>query len=106
MGPLVHDLHMNTRRGRPDPLERTREPRWLVVRDRASRAVEFLELAAGADLRAAIAAKQTELVAKGWRVGSIPRKCSFFFADRENERVCVSVECFEPVSGAESGYRR
>jgi len=78
----------------------------LVVRDRASRAVEFLELAAGADLRAAIAAKQRELAGKGWRVGSIPRKCSFFFADRENERVCVSVECFEPVSGAESGYRR
>src|SRR5512140_2400626 len=106
MGALGHHRRMNTRRGRPDPLERTREPRWLVVRDRASRALEFRELVAWADLRAAIAAKQTELAAKGWRVGSIPRKCSFFFADRENERVCVSVECFEPVSGAEIGYRR
>src|SRR3569833_2276980 len=97
---------MNTRRGRPDPLERTREPRWLVVRDRARRAVEIRELAAGADLRAAIAAKQTELASKGWRVGSIPRMCAFFFAVREYVRVCVAVECFEPVSGAESGYRR
>lgn len=97
---------MGTARGRPDPLERTGEPRWLVVRDRLSRSLEFRELPGGADLRAAMAAKCTELVTAGWRVGSIPKKCSFFFADRENERVCVSVECFEPASGVAQGHRR
>jgi hypothetical protein len=106
MGRVSHDSHMGTRRGRPDPLELTGEPRWLVVRDRVSRALEFRPLPAGADLRAAMAAKQVELVAKGWRTGSIPKKCSFFFADRDNERVCVSVECFEPASNADQGFRR
>jgi hypothetical protein len=106
MGRVRHDSGMGTRRGRPDPLERTGEPRWLVVRDRVSRALEFRELPGGADLRAAMAAKQVELVAKGWRAGSIPTKCSFFFADRDNERVCVSVECFEPASSSDQGFRR
>ncbi len=97
---------MGTRRGRPDPLERTGEPRWLVVRDRVSRALEFRALAGGSDLRGALTAKQVELVTKGWRAGVIPKKCSFFFADRDNERVCVSVECFEPASQADQGFRR
>ena len=103
---MRHDSFMGTRRGRPDPLEHTGEPRWLVVRDRVSRALEFRALPAGADLRAAMVAKQAELAAKGWRPGTIPKKCSFFFADRDNERVCVSVECFEPASSADQGFRR
>jgi hypothetical protein len=62
-------------------------------------------LPGGSDLRAAMTAKRTELAAAGWRVDSIPRKCGFFFADRENDRVCVSVECFEPVSLSVRGFR-
>jgi|SRR5689334_3236943 hypothetical protein len=92
---------MSTRPGRPDPLEKTGEPRWLVVRDRMSRALEFRMLPGGSDLRAAIGAKQAELAKTGWRVDSIARKCAFFFADRDNDRVCVSVECFEPETAAD-----
>jgi hypothetical protein len=33
---------------------------------------------------------------KGWAVERIPLFCAFFFCDRENERVCVSIECYEP----------
>jgi hypothetical protein len=95
---LCHDLRMVKRRARPDALEITREIRWLVVRDRLSRSLEYRELPAGTNLRAAMAAKQTELAAAGWRVDSIPTKCGFFFADRDNDRVCVAVECFEPAS--------
>jgi hypothetical protein len=91
---------MSPRRGRTDALETSREPRWLVVRDRLSRPIEHWELGAGADLRAAMAAKHAELAAAGWRVDSIPKKCGFFFADRDNDRVCVAVECFEPVSNS------
>jgi hypothetical protein len=56
---------MPRRRGRTDALEISREPRWLVVRDRASRALEYRALSAGSDLRTAMAAKQSELAAAG-----------------------------------------
>jgi len=36
----------------------------------------------------------------GWRVDSIPKNRGFFFADRDNDRVCVAIECFEPASSA------
>jgi len=39
----------------------------------------------------------------GWIVESIPKGCGFFFCNRDNERVCVSIECFEP--GAVGGGR-
>ena len=91
---------MSPRRGRPDALEISREPRWRVVRDRLSRPIEYRELPAGADLRAAMAAKHAELAAAGWRVDSIPKNCGFFFADREDDRVCVAIECFEPASNS------
>jgi hypothetical protein len=61
-----------------------------------SRALEYRMLPGGSDLRAAITAKHAQLAKTGWRVDSIPRKGAFFFADRDNDRVCVSVECFEP----------
>ena len=97
---------MSARPGRPDPLEKTDEPRWLVVRDRVSRALEYRMLPGGSDLRAAITAKHAQLAKTGWRVESIPRKGAFFFADRDNDRVCVSVECFEPAAIDARGGRR
>jgi hypothetical protein len=100
---LGHDLRMVKRRGRTDALEISRDMRWLVVRDRLSRALEYRALSAGSDLRAAMAAKQAELAAAGWHVDSIPKNCSFFFADRDNDRVCVAMECFEPASSSSLG---
>jgi hypothetical protein len=93
-----HDSRMVPRRGRTDALDVSREMRWLVVRDRASRPLEYRELSAGSDLRAAMAAQRAELAAAGWLVDAIPKNCGFFFADRENDRVCVAIECFEPSS--------
>lgn len=97
---------MVNRRGRPDALEITREMRWLVVRDRLSQPIEYRELPAGTDLRAAMTSKQAELAAAGWRVDSIPNKCGFFFADHDNDRVCVAIECFEPASRGAHGHLR
>jgi hypothetical protein len=91
---------MVIRRGRTDALQISRESRWLVVRDRLSRPLEQRALSAGSDLRAAMVAKQVELAAAGWRVDSIPKNCGFFFADRDNDRLCVAIECFEPVSSS------
>lgn len=101
---MSHYSRVSTR-PRSDPLESTDEPRWLVVRDRSSRALEHYMLPAGSDLRSAMAAKRKELAAAGWKVESIPKKCAFFFADRENDRVCVSMECFEPACTG-TGARR
>jgi hypothetical protein len=84
------------RRGATDSLNPVNEPRWLVLRDACSRAIEFQDLAPGADLRAALGARTEALAADGWQIGDIPRNCSFVFCQRGNERVCVSIECYEP----------
>ena len=70
------------------------------MRDRLSRALEYRPLSAGPDLRAAVAAKHAELAAAGWRVEFIPKNRGFFSADRDNDRACVAMECFEPVSNS------
>jgi hypothetical protein len=71
-------------------------PRWLVIRDRVSSVVEYWVLDPGTDLREALNAKGAVLASDGWKIGDTPHNCSFFFCDRDNERWCVSVECFEP----------
>jgi hypothetical protein len=87
---------MARRRGVTDSLNPVNEPRWLVVRDVCSRAMESRILAPRADLRAALKARTDALAADDWTVGDIPRNCSFVFCQRENERVCVSIDCYEP----------
>jgi hypothetical protein len=87
---------MQQRRGRTDPLRPVNEPRWLVIRDRFSRVIVSQRLAPNADLRAAIQAEADRRRNAGWVVDTVPRNCAFFFCDLENERLCVSVECYEP----------
>ena len=72
------------------------EPRWLVVRDRYSQAIEYRELWPGADLRGAMEAERARRAADGWHVEDVPKNCAFCFADRDAERLCISIECFEP----------
>jgi hypothetical protein len=87
---------MQQRRGRVDPLNPVDEPRWLVIRDRFSRVIQSLPLPPNADLRAAMRLEGERRGRAGWLVDCIPRNCAFFFCDLENERICVSVECYEP----------
>jgi hypothetical protein len=84
------------KRGATDSLNPVNEPRWLVVRDACSRAIEFQALAPGAGLRAALKTRTAVLAADGWQIGDIPRNCSFVFCERGNERLCVGIECYEP----------
>jgi hypothetical protein len=44
------------RKGWTDSLSPTKEPRWLVVRDRYSQPIEYRELWPGSDLRAVMEA--------------------------------------------------
>jgi hypothetical protein len=86
------------RRGQTDALAPVDAARWLVVQDRLSRVVEFRALPPVADLRGAMQAERDRRAAAGWAVDDIPRNCSFFFCALENERVCISIECFEPAT--------
>ena len=84
------------RRGQTDALRPVTEPRWLVVRDRFSQVVEFQALGPQTDLRAVMQAEADRRRSDGWAVEEVPRNCAFFFCDLQNERVCVSIECYEP----------
>ena len=89
---------MGRRRGVGDSLSPTQEMRWLVLRDRTEQPLEYRELGPRTDLHAIMVAQQRRLAAEGWTVDTIPKNCSFFFADlaAENTRVCVSIECSTP----------
>jgi hypothetical protein len=105
-GRLWH-AHTMVQRGRHacvDPLATCGQSRWLVVRDRQSRPLEYKQLGPRADLRAAMLAKRAELVALGWLAAQLKANRGFFFCERENERICVSVESYEP-GHALYGYR-
>jgi hypothetical protein len=84
------------RRGETDSLKPVNEPRWLVIRDRLSRAIEYRVLEPRTDLRGVMEAKRARMVADGWSVDTIPRNCSFCFCDRGAERVRIVIECYEP----------
>lgn len=86
---------MARRRSSPDPLATVNQVRWLVTRDTCSRPVEYTVLSPGSDLKAALANARQRLVSEGWTADSMTRH-SFVFCQKGNERVCVSVECFEP----------
>ena len=93
---MAHALRMRQRRGRTDPLLPVNEPRWLVIRDRFRRVLKSRTLPPNADLHRAMVEESARRRRAGWVVEDIPPYCAFFFCDLENERVCVSIECFEP----------
>jgi hypothetical protein len=84
------------KRGVADPLKPIDEPRWLVIRNRCRQALEYRELWPGSDLRGALEAECARRAAEGWHVEDIPANCAFCFCHRGKERVCISIECFEP----------
>jgi len=89
-------MFMRRRRGETDALRPVNDPRWLVVRDRFSRVIESQALGPQTDLRAVMRAEGDRRRRDGWLVEDVPRNCAFLFCDRQNERVCVSIECYEP----------
>ena len=93
---MPHAVLMGRRRGQTDALRPVTEPRWLVIRDRFSQVVESQALGPQTDLRAVMQVEADRRRSDGWAVEDVPRNCAFFFCDRQNERVCVSIECYEP----------
>jgi hypothetical protein len=84
------------RRNRPEPLQPLRQPTWLVVRNKHRAPLESREIAAGVDLRAILEAARSERIAAGWTCDEIGPACGFFFAERADERLQVSIERYDP----------
>lgn len=79
-----------------DRLTAAHEPRWLVIRDRMNRALEYRELWPGADLSGALDVERDRRIADRWRVDDLPHHCSVCFLERGEDRLCIAVECYEP----------
>ena len=94
---MRHAAGMRSRKGTRDSLTAVAACRWLVVRDRYSVVLESLKLRPATDLRAVMLDERERRVRDGWTAGEVPRNCGFFFCERGAERVCVAIECFEPV---------
>lgn len=84
------------RRSAQDPWETVNAHRWLVVRDRYSVTLEYRELRPNADLRATMASERERRIVAGWQATQIKGNVSFIFCERGGERVCISIEYFEP----------
>jgi hypothetical protein len=75
---------MGRYRSVPDPLATVSEPRWLVVRDRASRPVVNRALPGGADLKATLAAERQRLIGEGWRADPMTRYSFVYWSGTMN----------------------
>jgi len=97
-------LMARQKKGAVDSLQPVDAFRWLVLRDRCSHVTEFHELRPNTNLRAALETQRDRLSRDGWSVDSIPRNCGFFFCDRDGQRLCVSIECFEPGTRSSTAW--
>jgi hypothetical protein len=84
-----------SRRTRYDPLQPLPCPTWLVTRDKHRCPLESREITAGADLRAVLHSARADRIAAGWVCDDIGRSCGFFFAEREGERLQISIERYD-----------
>src|ERR1035441_859995 len=78
---------MIRRRATFDPLEPTREPRWLVVRNMHGALLEARSLSPGSDLKRAFVALMLEWIDAGWQLGEFSSTTGTFraglgFSDR------------------------
>jgi hypothetical protein len=84
------------RRGRHDPLQPNAFATWLVVRNPLSQVVESKEIEPGSDLRAVLAGARADRISSGWVAEELGDRLAFFFCERSNERLLVSIEFRQP----------
>jgi hypothetical protein len=74
-----------------DPLERSEEPRWYVVRSMHNAILEVRLLAAGSDLKRAFIAAMLEWIDAGWEIAEFSSRAGVFFCARGVERRMVEI---------------
>ena len=87
---------MIRRRAVHDPLERTAEPRWYVVRSMHGTVLESRRLPDGADLKRAFLTAMLRWLDDGWRLGEFSSTSAAFFCDKNPERRMVSIDPTDP----------
>jgi hypothetical protein len=92
---IWHASFMATRRSSLDSLATVNATHWLVSRDICSRPLWHSVLSPNANLKVALATERQRLVNEGWTANELTRY-TFVYCQREHERVCISIECYEP----------
>jgi hypothetical protein len=93
---------MTTKRSKDDPLARSSQPRWLVLRDMFHNVLDSTELAPGADLRQAFASGLAELERNGWQ--SEGASGAMVFVRRGAERRLFAVHEHDPQEPLPAGH--
>jgi hypothetical protein len=87
---------MTHRRNTFDPLEPTKEPRWVVVRNMHGALLEARGLSPGSDLKRAFVVLMLEWIDAGWRLGEFSSTAGTFFCTRGVERRMISIMPGDP----------
>ena len=92
----VYVFAMIRRRNIFDPLEPTKEPRWVVVRSMHNALLEARALSPGSDLKRAYVALMLEWIDAGWKLGEFSSTSGTFFCTRGVERRMISIMPTDP----------
>jgi hypothetical protein len=79
-----------------DPLEISKESRWLVVRNMHRAVLEVRPLPAGANLKRAFIAAMLEWIDAGWDIAEFSSRVGVFFCSKGVERCQVEITPSNP----------
>ena len=91
------------RRALFDPLQRSREPRWYVVRSAHGAVLEKRTIDGGTDLKRLFARALLEWIDAGWTVGEFSSCAGTFCCTRGIERRTVTIQSIDPDRGRGRG---
>jgi hypothetical protein len=79
-----------------DPLETSRESRWLTVRNMHNAVVESRQLPPAADLKRAFIVTMLEWIDAGWSIAEFSSRAGVFFCTRGTDRRQVEITSSDP----------
>jgi hypothetical protein len=92
----------NKRRNLHDPLEPSKEPRYVEILDKHSQLLEGRTIEPGADLKRIFAATLIEFIDSGWTVTNFSSTSGAFFCTKEHDRRQVAIVQVKP--GTDPGF--
>jgi len=96
------------RRGSFDPLEKTDQPRWYVVRTMHGAILEVRQLPPGTHLKRAFLQAMLDYIDAGWEIAEFRSRTGVFFAQCATDRhqVDISPTDAEPNRGRALDWSR